>query len=494
MRDLSKLIASGSEWTFEHLEAIDRACAKHAARYALDYFPNQIEVITSEQMLDAYSAVGLPVNYHHWSFGKDFLRTEKAYQQGQQGLAYEIVINSSPCIAYLMEGNSLAMQALVIAHACYGHNSFFKGNYLFRQWTQPDSIIDYMLFARNYISECEERYGYERVEQTLDALHALRDHGVDKYKRPGKLDSFKERQEQAKRLAAAQDAMKQNEYYSLVPRQAEALASKKTFPEQPEENLLYFIEKHAPRLEPWQRELTRIVRKIAQYFYPQRQTQVMNEGWATFWHHRLLNDMWEADEIDDGILLECMHSHTNVIAQRSYSQFNPYALGFAMFTDIKRMCEKPTDEDRHYFPDIVGKNWLEVLTDAMQNYRDESFILQFLSPKVARDLKMMHIQTHQDIDAWCVSQTASEEGFEALRTNLAASRRLDAFMPEISIVRYRQDSDRALVLRHQAYNGKQLNADEASKTIQHLKNLWGYPVTLESVDEQGQAMRRCLRD
>jgi stage V sporulation protein R len=490
MRDLSKLIATGSEWTFDHIEAIDRACAAHAKRYGLDWFPNQIELITSEQMLDAYSAVGLPVNYHHWSFGKQFMQEHKAYKTGQQNLAYEIVINSNPCISYLMEDNSLAMQALVIAHACYGHNSFFKGNYLFRQWTQPDAIIDYMLFARRYISECEERYGYERVESTLDALHALRDHGVDKYKRPGKLDSRREREEQAKRLEAAKEQMRQHEFYSLVPQQVEAKVTNKTYPEQPEENILYFIEKNAPKLEPWQRELCRIVRKIAQYFYPQRQTQVMNEGWATFWHHRLLNDMWDADEIDDGILLECMHSHTNVIKQGSMRQFNPYALGFAMYTDIKRVCENPTAEDYEYLPEIAGKNWLEVFHDAMNNYRDESFIQQFLSPKVVRDLQMMHIQTDEDDDFWTVADTASAEGFRAVRDNLAASKRLETYMPEISVVRYRRDSDRALMLRHQSYRGKQLNSAATEATLKHLRYLWGYEVYLESVDESGKLLDR----
>ena len=106
-------------------------------------------------MIDAYSSVGMPVGYHHWSYGKQFLATQKSYKRGQMGLAYEIVINSNPCIAYLMEENTMTMQALVIAHAAYGHNSFFKGNYLFRTWTDAEAIIDYLVFARNYIAECE---------------------------------------------------------------------------------------------------------------------------------------------------------------------------------------------------------------------------------------------------------------------------------------------------------------------------------------------------
>ena len=251
MRESSTL--SGSEWTLDDLLAIEQNCARHAERYGLDTFPNQMEVITSEQMLDAYVSSGLPVNYGHWSFGKHFLIESGKYQSGANALAYEIVLNTNPCIAFLMEGNSLAMQALVIPHACFGHNSFSKGNYLFQQWTQPDAVLDYMLFARNYVADCEERYGAGRVEQTLDALHALRDQGLDKYKRPRKLDTRKERVEQARRLAIAQETMRQAEYYSVVPHAEKATAAEPVFPARPEENVLYFIEKHAPKLEPWQR-------------------------------------------------------------------------------------------------------------------------------------------------------------------------------------------------------------------------------------------------
>ncbi|MGA2780162.1 MAG: SpoVR family protein [Steroidobacteraceae bacterium] len=486
MRESCKL--SGSEWTLDDLIAIEQTCAIHAKRYGLDTFPNQMEVISSEQMLDGYVSGGLPVNYGHWSFGKHFLIESAKYRSGANSLAYEIVINTNPCIAFLMEDNSLAMQALVIPHACFGHNSFSKGNYLFRQWTQPDAILDYMLFARNYIAECEERYGLERVEQTLDALHALRDQGLDKYKRPSKLDSRKERAEQAKRLFAAQETMRQAEYYSLVPHAAKAPAEAAGFPLNPEENLLYFIEKHAPKLEPWQRELARIVRKIAQYFYPQRQTQVMNEGWATFWHHRLINDMYDAGEIDQGILLECLHSHTNVIRQREYSGLNPYALGFAAWNEIKRVCDKPTAEDREYLPDIAGKDWLETFHGIMQDYRDESFLLQFLTPKLVRDFKLMYVKTQEGLDHWAVNDTAGPEGFKSIRSQLSASYRLESAMPEISVVRYAHDTDRKLVLHHHSYKGKRLAKSQAEQTLKHLRSLWGFGVTLETVDQDGRTL------
>ena len=486
MRDLKPL--SGSEWAMDDLLAIEQMCARHAKHYALDTFPNQMEVITSEQMLDAYVSSGLPVNYAHWSFGKQFLIESDKYQSGANALAYEIVLNTNPCIAFLMEGNSLAMQALVIPHACFGHNSFSKGNYLFQQWTQPDAVLDYMLFARNYIADCEERYGADRVERTLDALHALRDQGLDKYKRPRKLDTRKERAEQARRLSIAQETMRQAEYYSVVPHAPKSADAVAVFPASPEENLLYFIEKHAPKLEPWQRELARIVRKIAQYFYPQRQTQVMNEGWATFWHHRLLNDMYDAGQIDQGILLECLHSHTNVVRQSDYARMNPYALGFAAWNEIKRVCESPTAEDREYLPDLAGKEWLATFHDIMQNYRDESFVLQFLTPKLVRDFRLMAIQSDEGLDHWTVTQTAGAEGFKVIRSQLAEAFRLESLMPDISVVRYGRDGDRKLALQHQSYHGRALLAEEAEQTLKHLRWLWGFDVSLESLDQGGRSL------
>ena len=162
-----------SEWTPALIESYDREIGRVARHFSLDCFPHVIEIITAEQMMDAYASIGMPVYYHHWSFGKHFLATEQAYKRGQMGLAYEIVINSDPCIAYLQEENTMTMQALVIAHAAYGHNSFFKGNYLFRTWTAPDAIIDYLVFARNFIADCEERYGADEVEHLLDSCHAL---------------------------------------------------------------------------------------------------------------------------------------------------------------------------------------------------------------------------------------------------------------------------------------------------------------------------------
>ncbi len=157
---MSKLLFTDSAWDFASLDRAYAAIEEIAlGELGLDVYPNQIEIISSEQMLDAYSSLAMPLMYNHWSFGKLFAREEAMYRGGYSALAYEIVINSSPCISYLLEENTMTMQALVMAHAAFGHNHFFKNNYLFRQWTNAESILDYLAFAKRYMAGCEERYG-----------------------------------------------------------------------------------------------------------------------------------------------------------------------------------------------------------------------------------------------------------------------------------------------------------------------------------------------
>ena len=178
-----RLLFEGADWNFDTLQPHPRRDRRRSrsSELGLDTYPNQIEVITTEQMLDAYSSIGMPLFYRHWSFGKHFAQQRGALPQGLQGLAYEIVINSNPCISYIMEENSATMQTLVIAHAAFGHNHFFKNNYLFKQWTDADGILDYLDFAKGYIAKCEERYGQAEVERLLDAAHALLRQGVHRY-------------------------------------------------------------------------------------------------------------------------------------------------------------------------------------------------------------------------------------------------------------------------------------------------------------------------
>ncbi len=484
-----------SDWSFELVDEYHRVIRATAERFGLDTYPNQLEIITAEQMMDAYASVGMPVNYRHWSYGKEFISTEKNYKRGHMGLAYEIVINSNPCISYLMEENTMAMQALVIAHAAYGHNSFFKGNYLFRMWTDASSIIDYLVYAKDYVAKCEEKHGMDAVEAFLDSCHALSNHGVDRYRRPSRKSLAQELSERIDREAYAQRQV--NDLWRTLPRKADkdgAAAESRRFPAEPQENLLYFIEKNAPLLEPWQREIVRIVRKVAQYFYPQRQTQVMNEGWATFWHYKLLNTMYDDGFLTDGVMIEWLKSHTNVVYQppvghQAYSGINPYALGFAMYNDIQRICVKPTDEDRAWFPEIAGAPWLPTLDHAMRNFKDESFIGQYLSPKLMREMRLFAIVDDERQSEMEVAAIHDDTGYKRVRESLSHQYDLGSREPNIQVWNVNLRGDRSLTLRHFQHRDRPL-ADGAQEVLKHVARLWGFGVQLESVNGQGDVTKR----
>src|SRR5271168_2829040 len=500
----SERLYEGADWDFQLLQRINDACEEIAhGELGLDTYPNQIEIITAEQMLDAYSSSGMPLFYKHWSFGKRFAHHETFYRKGLMGLAYEIVINSSPCISYLMEENTATMQTLVIAHAAFGHNHFFKNNYLFRQWTDAEGILDYLDFAKGYIAQCEERYGRLAVEITLDAAHALMSHGIDRY--PGKknLDLRAEEKRAVERRAHEQSVF--NDLWRTVPsgpvKSAELLNTerRRKLLGLPQENILYFLEKTAPRLQPWQRELLRIVRHIAQYFYPQSQTKVMNEGTATYVHYRIMNRLHQQGRITDGNFLEFLSSHTNVVFQpdfddRRFSGFNPYALGFAMMQDIERIVTDPHAEDREWFPDIAGKgDAMAVLRDIWANYRDESFIAQFLSPRLMRQFRLFHLHDDPEERAGIkVDAIHDERGYRRIRRELSRQYDVGFIDANIEVVDVDLAGDRRLMLRHTVVHGAQLNEADAKRVLQHLADLWGYDVVLREVDSSDAVVKEHL--
>lgn len=488
---MSKLLYEGSEWDFDTLhntwEAIDNIGKKELG---FDYYPAQIEIITAEQMLDNYSNHAMPIMYNHWTFGKSFIQNEKEYRQGKTGLAYEVVINTNPSIAYLMETNSMTMQALVMAHASVGHSSFFKTNYLFREWSDADSILDYLKFARSYINECEQKYGPEEVELLLDACHSLQLNGVDKYKKP-RIKKELEKQRIKEREDHEESSF--NDVWRTLPVYRGDEVEKKEDKKNsilPEENILYFIEKYSPVLQPWQREVIRIVRKIAQYFYPQRQTSLMNEGWACLNHHTIMNMLWEKGLITSGSLIEALKSHSGVVFQpewddRRYSGINIYALGFAMMSDIKRMCTNPDAEDLRYFPRLCNTDWRETTQEVVKNYRDESFVMQFLSPKVARQFKLFSIDTDERDKYHTVSNVDPDDNLNNMREILSAQYDLSKRIPHIEIVNVDWEGDRTMTLHHFTANNVLMNHDDLKKTATYLHTLWGHNIKIEYKNHDG---------
>jgi stage V sporulation protein R len=489
----------GPEWSFELMGTVHDAIEEIAiGELGLDVYPNQIEIISAEQMLDAYSCAGMPLMYQHWSFGKHFVRDETYYRKGMMGLAYEIVINSNPCISYNMEENTMAMQTLVMAHAAFGHNHFFKNNYLFRDWTDASGIHDYLAFAKNFIADCEERYGLDAVERVLDAAHSLKDQGVFRYGRPPKptaqeLEAMARAREGEASSRSVLDIWTDATLGEIREERSPAdreVSSRQSALNLPQENLLYFLEKHSPVLEPWQREIVRIVRYLAQYLYPQKQTKVMNEGCATFCHYYIINRLHEKGLITQGAFMEMMHSHTNVIMQPEFddprfSGLNPYAIGFAMMQDIRRICEAPTKEDREWFPDFAGNpDWKSVLRGAWANYRDESFILQYLSPHLIRQLKLFVITDDEKQPELVVSQIHNRAGYREIRQILARSYDLAWLEPDIQVVDADLKGDRELQLTHTIQNGIDLVDEDRAEVLKHIRTLWGYEVSLTGRDRE----------
>lgn len=500
------LLFESEEWTEEIIEKLWEAVQERGKFYNLDYYPPQIEIISATQMLDNYSSVGLPVMYNHWSFGKSFIKSQQSYEKGMSGLAFEIVINTNPSICYIMESNTTTMQLLVLAHAAIGHSTFFKNNYLFKQWTDASTIIEFCLYAKKFIKKCEEIYGKELVEFTLDAAHALQYFGIDKYKKKHQLTK-KERIKYEENLDTERQKLVNDLFQSLklgndnseiIEDEEETYIIQLTQGEMfhnvsdPEENLLEYIKKHSNILRPFQKEIISIVQYMAQYFYPQMQTQVTNEGFATFWHYTIFKDLYELGKISEGSFLQFLENHSAVIYQPSawhyskkyqhavpsirYSGINPYALGFAIYSDIRRMCEAPTEEDKKYFPNLVGKNWVDEVKYAMENFNDSGFILQYLSPKVIRDLKLMVIKKSDRLslshEFYDVTETHEDDDFKLIRKQLSEYYNLSNKLPQIR-VQFSGEPEHILCLEHIKTNNQKLDQESSEQTIDYIKFLWG---------------------
>lgn len=520
-----KPIFPGQNWedcAEEVITNFDTVIRTIAEAFNLDIYPNQYKICSSEMMLDAYAHIGMPIMYKHWSFGKQYYQNKQAYAKGQMGLAYEIVINSNPCVSVNMIDNSSAMTFLVMAHAGQGHNSFFKGNYMFREWTDAEGILPYLRFAKDYIDKCYTQIGEEPVRQFLSSCHALQNMAVDKRRRP-KASSYQSEAERLVELAKAfekdfnpvldSNEKARRQAQNVIERNAKRLRSRIDYSSGGEENLLYVLEKESIAAResdmvagsPWMVECIRIVRKIAQYFYPQKQTQVMNEGWASFWHHAICTVAYHKGYITTGQYMEIITSHTGVIAQPAYNSpyysggLNPYKLGFEMYRDIMFMARGPrTIEEQKKYDEydyanvfkhhvyrkdgeskpVLGGDWLDVMHFAMRNFRDESFVEEYLSPKICADFGFFAIQD-SDENPYYLEVLGNQGNFEIIREKLALQYNLSKNEPQINAMGFDPFGDRTLHLKHLSENGAPLG-ESAHKVMKHIHVLLRGPKALKS--------------
>lgn len=493
------------------LELADKVISIVAVdKFKLDVLPNRIEIIRPDQMLDAYTSHGLPDSYSHWSFGKKREKHEKEYD-ASKNLSYEIVINSDPCLAYCMSNNTPIMQMLVIAHACYGHNAVFKNNYLFQEFTSTQTILNDVRALRNYVSDCMRNYGHKAVSDFLDSCHALEFMDMPDTRARKKLTEEERRARHERKQLARFDRIEPvDKRYGEDDELSDAFDKAHKKDETPpyhhrgEKNILGFMAENAPHLTDWQREIMRRRSELMTYFKPQMMTKMLNEGMATFTHAKILDTMFEIGLIDYGMKLSYRNSHDGVTFQLpsvvkrplpngetqhvfAPQSINPYALGFAMFEDIERICMDPTDEDREWFPHIAGNgDWLGTVIHAMESCSDETFVEQYLSPTVMRKFGFFTVEDLKENKHYEVIAVQSEDGFKAIRRQLARDYRFSEMFPDIRVHDYQSRTDRSLVLRHQKLDGRPLDDENVGKILPHLHRLWQHPVTIESVNDNGE--------
>jgi spore cortex formation protein SpoVR/YcgB (stage V sporulation) len=494
MKKYNQPICPTADWTIDNLQQYaDAFDAINEEKYNLDVYNNQIEVITAKRMIDAYSSHAMPVYPPHWSYGMAANEIEKAYRKGQMGLAYEVVINSDPCIAYLMEENSSMMQALVISHASYGHNSFFKGNYMFKE-TQASNIVDYLTMARKYILACEEKYGPQEVEVLLDACHVLERHAVNQRRKSTPLTKDQQRQERLDKIKFLQQSI--TDLDSVTPLSKEEQMKRMKNAISPDidtrdyatRNILKFIGQHSVHLQQWQRNIIDMICYISDYFKPQIQTQLMNEGWATFWHYQMMHDLEAQGGLSNGQMVEFYSSHTAVTAQPGYtspyySGINVYALGFHMMQKIKQVCIAPTlaDSTRFSFAGC-GEEWVNIMKEIMMNYRDESFIQEFLTEDTCKEFNLFSVRRDSDLNYIEVTGTARTEELKYIKRAFADSRDIINNVPDLAIESYDPTGDRTLVLTHRTRDFRRIYTPEMDACLDYIQHLWGDAVLFEEYD------------
>lgn len=442
-----------SDYSIKELEEWNLRIEELVRREGLNCYEQEFELVSYEDMIAYEAYIGMPSHYPHWSFGKAYERIRTLNKYNLSGLPYEMVINSNPCIAYLMKDNSLLLQILTIAHV-YGHNDFFKNNRLFKSGTKAEYTIE--LFKnhagriREYISD--PGIGYTKVEKILNAAHALR------YQCARTIGARKLRTEEIKKRLQERDKKAESCFPLLEPLTHKFFEETdlKRIPLEPEEDLLYFINTYG-RMEEWEKDIIDIVREETLYFIPQIETKIMNEGWASYWHFYLLNKIGLPQQLH----FEFLKRHNQVVKPHE-GHINPYYLGFKIFEDIsKKNAEHP-----------------EKIFEVREIERDESFIRRYLTQELCCELKLYEYE--KDGNEYVVSEVADEEGWRKIRDTMAASAGVGG-IPLIKVTDWMQ-KENTLLLEH-IYDGRELEFNYANETLKHLVDLWGGRVILNTVTE-----------
>ncbi|SFT00365.1 SpoVR family protein [Paenibacillus sp. BC26] len=468
----------------DEIKALERAIdeiTEIAQGFGLDFYPMRYEICPAD-IIYTFGAYGMPTRFSHWSFGKTFNKMKMQYDFGLSKI-YELVINSNPCYAFLLDGNSLIQNKLIVAHVL-AHCDFFKNNARFSASNR--NMVESMSATAERVSQYEMEYGTDAVEKFIDAVLAIQEHVDSTIIRPYKLDKahYIELLNKANQVDKVPRQSQYDDLWSLDSEEQAAQASLKAannepkrFPPQPEKDLIWFIEEYSPNLQDWQRDIMSMLRDEMLYFWPQIETKIMNEGWASYWHQRILRemDLTSAETIEFASL-------NSAVVQPSRHSLNPYYLGLKIFEDIERRWDNPTKEEQDRFGRKPGLG-RDKIFEVREFDSDISFLRNYLTKKLVGDLDLYVFEKKGA--EWKITDKA----WESVRDQLVTSR-VNGGFPSLVVTDGDFNRVGELFLFHQ-YEGVELDLKYVERTLPHVVQLWGKTVHLETIVEDKRIVFSC---
>jgi stage V sporulation protein R len=427
-------------------------------KFGLDPFPTKFEIVPATVMYEVGS-YALPGRYSHWSFGKAYHRMKTMYDFGLSKI-YEVVINSNPSYAFLLETNSLLQNKLVIAHVL-GHVDFFKNNVYFSRTNRR--MMDDAASHAVRISEYEFKHGRKTVENFLDAVLSIEEH-IDPDFFIKKHRERAEEEKEAQKISQPANKMSPAE---RAQQRAEAQQKKDATRDEPEKDLIWYIMQNSPSLQPWQRDVMSMIHDEMLYFVPQMQTKTLNEGWASYWHSRIMREL----DLPTEDHLEFAELHAGVVSPHR-GQLNPYYIGYRLLEDIERRWDSPTPEEQEKFGRQPGQGRAK-LFEVREMENDISLLRNYLTEELCEELDLF-VYELVDEEEWTVSEKRWERVRDQLVTNLT-----NFGFPYIVATDGDYRRNRELYLMHR-FEGVELDLRYARKVLEYVYKLWGRPVHLET--------------
>jgi stage V sporulation protein R len=451
-----------------------------ARRFGLDPYPTNFEIVPAPVMYEVGS-YALPGRYSHWTFGKAYHRMKTMYDFGLSKI-YEVVINTNPSYGFLLETNSPVQNKLVIAHVL-GHVDFFKNNVYFSKTNRR--MVESVSTHAQRMMEYEFKYGRKTVERFLDAVLAIEEHIDPNFfiKREISAAEEKRRAELGHREGRYDDLWlldkAAREARDARNNQDSEQAENSDLPRErlPEKDILFYLMKNSPSLTTWQRDVIAMVHEEMEYFVPQMQTKIMNEGWASIWHARIMREL----DLSDNEHIEFANLHSGVVSPQK-GQLNPYYLGYKIYEDIERRWNEPSKEEQEKFG-RPGNEGLEKIFEVRELENDVSFLRNYLTEELCEELDLFVFELVEE-EEW----TITEKRWQKVRDQLVANMTNFGF-PYLQVEDGDYNGNRELYLKH-CYEGTELDLRYARKALEHVQTLWGRPVHLETViDEESTVLR-----